>query len=284
MERAAGINYLQQGQTRGKVASNVYWRQSTPGVANSKCMRTSRLVAGILACASCAHAPPPPGSAPALGPVLPPDPTLVPEHLAKAHELVEAHRSQVERCVRKADPSLAWVGDESLILPRTEESRTTLRYAPAIVQSLSNCLEGLIRTWNLSDQTTNPQLAVSFQLLSNWSDSPSEGPEFKFTQLIALNNGRVVLSYETGYVRPPRRIGGKDPEYTQMALLESVRGTVVAKCMMTKEGQVKNCEAVQKLARLTDATLRALETRIYEPPYWNGQPFEATYWFQVNFQ
>ncbi len=122
------------------------------------------------------------------------------------------------------------------------------------------------------------------QVVSNWAGPVSDHPELRLRPLLSLNEGRVVLSYDAGYLRPPKRIAGKDPEYTLAGELEGVHGTIVAKCTITKQGRIKNCEAVQKLPRMNDATLDALETRVYEPARWNDQPFEATYWFRVNFR
>src|SRR5256885_2012140 len=40
---------------------------------------------------------------------------------------------------------------------------------------------------------------------------------------------------------PPRKISGPEPEYTREALEREIQGTMVVKCVVTRQGTVRNC-------------------------------------------
>jgi protein TonB len=56
---------------------------------------------------------------------------------------------------------------------------------------------------------------------------------------------------------------------------------LVAKCVITREGDVEDCKISQGLPYMETAVLSALETRRYSPVTWQGQPISVSYTFKI---
>ncbi len=231
---------------------------------------------------ACAHAPP------AVFPA--PDPAHMAQDIEKIREIAEAHRQEIEQCLRLSDPSLSWVGQATLFLPRSnsppQEAQSRARWLstlPTVVQSFDACIQSKAKNWGIPNQVTRPSLQLVLFLQANLSGPARSKPDLASRPLLSLQEGRVQLFYEAGFLSAPKLIAGKDPKYTGAGLLENVQGTIVAKCIIDTKGRVRNCRALKKLSRMNDATLNSLEARRYEPALWNGQPIETDYFFRVDF-
>jgi protein TonB len=84
---------------------------------------------------------------------------------------------------------------------------------------------------------------------------------------------------------PPQLLsGGAMPRYTPEALEARVRGTVIARCTLTREGTVEDCRIIKGLPYMNDAVIEALERRRYRPVYFEGRPVTVSYIFNVKLQ
>ena len=58
-------------------------------------------------------------------------------------------------------------------------------------------------------------------------------------------------------------------------------GLVIAKCLITREGRIKNCKIIQSLSAMDAPVLEALESRRYTPVLFKGQPVAVDYVFRI---
>src|SRR6266851_4802929 len=179
----------------------------------------------------------------------------------KGGEIAEAHRQEIEQCLRLSDPSLSWVGQATLFLPRSnsppQEAQSRARWLstlPTVVQSFDACIQSKAKNWGIPNQVTRPSLQLVLFLQANLSGPARSKPDLASRPLLSLQEGRVQLFYEAGFLSAPKLIAGKDPKYTGAGLLENVQGTIVAKCIIDTKGRVRNCRALKKLSRMNDAT------------------------------
>lgn len=85
-------------------------------------------------------------------------------------------------------------------------------------------------------------------------------------------------------MRPPKLISGAPIQYTREALESRVRGMLVAKCVITREGEVEQCKIIRGLPHMDVAVLSALETRQYSPVMWQGKPISVSYMFNIKLE
>lgn len=83
-------------------------------------------------------------------------------------------------------------------------------------------------------------------------------------------------------IEPPVKISGPDPAYTFKALEDGVQGTMLLKCIITVEGDVRNCRIRKGLRHMDAAAIRALEARKYRPAHRGGHPIDVDYTFRIN--
>jgi len=95
---------------------------------------------------------------------------------------------------------------------------------------------------------------------------------------VGVGNGPLVFSAEQGMTLP-RRIAGADPEYTREALEAGVQGNLIAKCVITAEGAVEDCQILKGLPHLDQAVLRALRAQRFTPVTVHGNPVAVSYLF-----
>jgi len=79
----------------------------------------------------------------------------------------------------------------------------------------------------------------------------------------------------------PILISGQDPIYTKEALTAHSQGMVIAKCVLTTEGTVKDCRIEQSVPHMDDAVVTALQSRRYKPVLYEGRAVNVDYAFNV---
>ncbi len=84
--------------------------------------------------------------------------------------------------------------------------------------------------------------------------------------------------------RPTQVAGPTQPPYTREALVARVEGTLIARCVITTTGAVRNCRIIKGLPHLDQAVLQALQQRRYTPVLYNGQPVNVEYTFPFRFK
>ncbi len=92
--------------------------------------------------------------------------------------------------------------------------------------------------------------------------------------------GTEVLPFGTG-MTPPVLLGGQSIEYTPQALVAGVQGTMLVKCVITQEGQVRNCRVIKGLAHMDESVVEALESRSYRPVTFQGRAVSVSYVFTI---
>jgi TonB family protein len=119
-----------------------------------------------------------------------------------------------------------------------------------------------------------------------------ESPE---VTLHALARLRVNVSLRSGSSRPspaqrlefaegmtaPQFISGPDPEYSEKAIEHEVQGQMIVKCIVTVEGEVRECKALKSLPFMDRAVVDALQHRRYSPAMQDGRPVEVAYTFKL---
>jgi protein TonB len=79
----------------------------------------------------------------------------------------------------------------------------------------------------------------------------------------------------------PEKISGPDPRYTPQALDREVEGTMVVRCVVTAEGDVRLCRVAKGLPYMDAAVVEALERRRYRPATLGGRPVDVDYVFRI---
>jgi periplasmic protein TonB len=92
--------------------------------------------------------------------------------------------------------------------------------------------------------------------------------------------GTEVLPFQGG-MTPPVMLSGAQFSYTREAALAGVEGTVIAKCVITAEGRVRDCRIIRGLPFMDDAVLEALASRTYQPLTFQGRPVNVSYTFNI---
>jgi len=95
--------------------------------------------------------------------------------------------------------------------------------------------------------------------------------------------GEDVLPFGSGMTRPELLSGG-NLQYTREALEARVEGTLIAKCVITREGEVENCRIIKGLPHMDGAVLSSLTTRRYRPVTFQGKPVSVSYTFNVRLE
>lgn len=85
-----------------------------------------------------------------------------------------------------------------------------------------------------------------------------------------------VLPFGEGMTRP-RLIQGSRIEYTREASEARVQGTMIVQCILTQEGRVTGCHALNTLPHMEEAVLRAVSTWRYTPVLFQEKPISVKY-------
>jgi serine/threonine-protein kinase len=91
------------------------------------------------------------------------------------------------------------------------------------------------------------------------------------------------LPYGEGMSRP-EQLEGKEIAYTREALAAKVQGTMLVKCTITRQGRVENCRILKPVPHMEQTVVEALQSRVYKPILYKGQPVAVDYVFSVKLQ
>ncbi|WP_223634456.1 energy transducer TonB [Corallococcus sp. EGB] len=92
--------------------------------------------------------------------------------------------------------------------------------------------------------------------------------------------GTEVLPFQGG-MTPPKMLSGAQLSYTDEARRAGVEGTMIAKCVITSEGRVRDCRILKGLPFMDDAVLESLASRTYQPLTFQGRPVNVSYTFNI---
>jgi TonB family protein len=141
--------------------------------------------------------------------------------------------------------------------------------APVMLESAPTPLPSApARTAPATEQKSEPSsannLAVPQLALSKGVAPTGDGP----------------VPYQEGMPRPVE-LQGKDSVYTREALAARVEGTMVIKCVITKQGKVENCRVIKGLPHMNEAVVQSLQSRVYKPITLQGRPVAVDYVFNI---
>ncbi|QAT86567.1 TonB domain-containing protein [Corallococcus coralloides] len=92
--------------------------------------------------------------------------------------------------------------------------------------------------------------------------------------------GTDVLPFQGG-MTPPKMLSGSQFSYTLEAQRAGVEGMIIAKCVITTEGRVRDCRIIRGLPFMDDAVLDALSSRQYQPLTFQGRAVNVSYTFNI---
>ncbi|AKJ04850.1 protein TonB [Archangium gephyra] len=99
---------------------------------------------------------------------------------------------------------------------------------------------------------------------------------------IGQSTGEEILPFGAGMTPPQLVSTGVPLQYTYDALRARVSGVIIAKCTITREGDVENCRIIKGLPFMDDAVLQSVTSRQYRPVTFQGRPVNVSYTFTVN--
>lgn len=103
-------------------------------------------------------------------------------------------------------------------------------------------------------------------------------------KMIPEPTGEETLPFSMGTMTPPKLVSGASLQYTREALEAQVHGLLIAKCVITREGDVENCRIIKGLPHMEEAVLSALKTRHYTPVTYQGKAISVSYIFNVQLE
>jgi protein TonB len=88
----------------------------------------------------------------------------------------------------------------------------------------------------------------------------------------------------SGMTAPVLLDQGRTPTYTPEALEAHVEGSMTVRCLVTLEGRLRECQALNPVPYMERAVVEALMTRRYSPARDHGAPVEVFYTFRVKLE
>lgn len=85
-------------------------------------------------------------------------------------------------------------------------------------------------------------------------------------------------------ITPSELLSGAEVRYPPEALKARVRGLVIARCTLTREGRVEDCRIIKGLPHMDEAVVQALQSRRYRPVTFRGKPVTVKYTFHMKLQ
>lgn len=118
-----------------------------------------------------------------------------------------------------------------------------------------------------------PQQAARLRTCLDLVGAKDESPIYA---LSAPPEGRTLA--------PPERVYSPQPQYTELARINHLQGTVIVQGVVDREGRFVCGQVVQGLPMgLGDAALRAILTWRFKPATLDGEPVSVHYWLTTTF-
>lgn len=96
------------------------------------------------------------------------------------------------------------------------------------------------------------------------------------------STGEEVLPFGAGMTPPQILSTGVQLQYTADAARAHVSGVIIAKCNITREGDVQNCRIIRGLPFMDEAVIESLTSRHYRPVTFQGRAVSVSYTFNIN--
>ena len=82
----------------------------------------------------------------------------------------------------------------------------------------------------------------------------------------------------------PQQLTGGTPQYSREAAAARVEGKVIVRCVITVDGEVRDCKVIKGVPILQDIVLETLRQSRYTPVTYQGHPEAVQYLFTFNFK
>jgi TonB family protein len=88
----------------------------------------------------------------------------------------------------------------------------------------------------------------------------------------------------TDAMTEPRRLEGRDPQFTPEAMLRGSRGQMALRCVITTHGRLERCEVLRSVPGMEAEVLSAVSTWLFEPATLDGRPVAVRYVLMFRFE
>ena len=92
--------------------------------------------------------------------------------------------------------------------------------------------------------------------------------------------GTDILPFGQG-MTPPQPLSRQSIDYTPQARAAQVEGTLIAKCVITTEGSVRDCRVIKGVPHMNEAVVDALHSWRYRPVMYQGKAVSVSYVFTI---
>jgi len=89
------------------------------------------------------------------------------------------------------------------------------------------------------------------------------------------------VPFEPSVMARPQRVSGREPQLTEQARAERVRGTALVRCVVRRDGRVTDCKLLNGLPHMDQELLEAVSTWHVTPATVQGRPVDVEYTFVV---
>jgi protein TonB len=89
------------------------------------------------------------------------------------------------------------------------------------------------------------------------------------------------VPFEPSVMTRPQRVSGREPQLTERARAERVRGTALVRCVVLRDGRVTGCKLLNGLPHMDQELLEAVSTWHATPATVQGRPVDVEYTFVV---
>jgi protein TonB len=89
------------------------------------------------------------------------------------------------------------------------------------------------------------------------------------------------VPFEPSAMARPQRVSGREPQLTEQARAERVRGTALVRCVVRRDGRVTDCKLLNGLPHMDQEVLEAVSTWHVTPATQQGRPVDVEYTFVV---
>jgi TonB family protein len=138
-----------------------------------------------------------------------------------------------------------------------------------------------LHPWRLAGSLAAAMLVVVLGVAQQaQATGPTSEPPAQPANVSTDTQSVVTLPFGAGMTRP-ERISGPIPQYTKEALENRTEGLMIVKCIITREGEVRNCIIIQPLPFMEEAVLDALYQSRYKPVTLEGRPIQVDYTFNI---
>lgn len=86
-----------------------------------------------------------------------------------------------------------------------------------------------------------------------------------------------VSEFDPAAMTPPRLLSGPQLQYTPEAIEKRVRGLFRARCVLTREGMLRDCCILQALPPMDEPILKTLAAQRFQPALRDGEPVQIDY-------